>query len=348
MIESKYFQMAVAAAKRGTDTWTNPQVGAVIVKDQQVLAVGYHHQYGQHHAEIDALAQLDDISQAKGATMYVTLEPCSHYGKTPPCAKRLAEVGIARVIIGQLDPNPIVSGKGVAILKSHGIKVDILGDSLGLNQAYNYFYQHQRPLITLKYAMSLDGKINGAQRKRTLLTETAAQQDAQQLRRQQQAILVGEHTLTIDDPHLTVRTSLPMAFPPIRAAVVHHVDEVDVNSHLFDQSAPTWFFSETMSARKLPENVHVFVKANWTPAAVVQSLANHGIQSLLVEGGSHLQADFIAADLVDELVVYVAPTILGGDGLPAAVGQALSGPTRFETPTISMLGPDIRIQTKKV
>lgn len=339
--------MAVAAAKRGTDTWTNPQVGAVLVKDQQVLAVGYHHQYGQHHAEIDALSQLDDISQAKGATMYVTLEPCSHYGKTPPCAKRLAEVGVSQVVIGQLDPNPIVTGKGVAILKAHGIKVEILGENQGLNLAYNFFYQHQRPLVTLKYAMSLDGKINGAGNERTMLTQTAAQQDAQRLRSRQQAILVGEHTLKIDNPRLTVRTS-SMAFPPIRAALVHHVDEVDPQSHLLDQSAATWFFSETPSTQKLPKNVRVLVDSHWTPAKMVQQFANEGIQSLLVEGGSHLQADFLAANLADEVVVYVAPTMLGGNALPAAIGAPLTAQSHFETPTISMLGPDIRIQTRRV
>lgn len=347
MCESKYFQIAVAAAKRGTDTWTNPQVGAAIVKDQRVLAVGYHHQFGQRHAEIDALANLDDISQAQGATMYVTLEPCSHYGKTPPCAKRLAEVGIAEVIIGQLDPNPIVSGKGVAILKAHGIKVKVLGDSQGLNVAYNYFYQHGRPLVTLKYAMSLDGKINGAEKKRTLLTQTAAQQDVQKLRRHQQVILVGEHTLSIDNPRLTVRTS-SMVFPPIRAALVHHIDQVDPKSHLFDESASTWFFSETAATRPLPKNVQVFVKPCWTPAAVVQHLASEGIQLLLVEGGSHLQAAFIAAGLVDNVVVYISPMMLGGTGLPAAIGQPLTNQTQFEVPTVSVLGPDIRLQTRKV
>ncbi|GAX00838.1 bifunctional diaminohydroxyphosphoribosylaminopyrimidine deaminase/5-amino-6-(5-phosphoribosylamino)uracil reductase RibD [Secundilactobacillus silagei] len=347
MIESKYFQIAVDAAKKGQATWTNPQVGAVIVKNQQVLAVGYHHQFGQRHAEIDALAQLADISQAKRATMYVTLEPCSHYGKTPPCAKRLAEVGIARVVIGQSDPNPLVSGKGIAILRAHGIQVDLLGETLGLNVAYNYFYQHQRPLVTLKYAMSLDGKINGAKKERTVLTQTAAQQDTQRLRQHQQVILVGEHTLSIDNPRLTVRTG-SMVFPPIRAALVRHIDDVDRQSHLFDQSAPTWFFSETAASTKLPANIQAFVNPHWTPKAIVQKLADEGIQSLLVEGGSHLQADFIAAELVDDLVIYVAPMLLGGSGLPAVIGQSLTEQVGFEKPTISMLGPDIRISTRRV
>ena len=139
-----------------------------------------------------------------------------------------------------------------------------------------------------------------------------------------------------------------MVFPPIRAALVHHIDLVDLKSHLFDESAPTWFFSETAATRPLPKNVQVFVKPRWTPSAVVQHLASEGIQSLLVEGGSHLQAAFIAAGLVDNVVVYISPMMLGGAGLPAAIGQPLTSQTQFEAPTISVLGPDIRLQTRKV
>ena len=139
-----------------------------------------------------------------------------------------------------------------------------------------------------------------------------------------------------------------MVFPPIRAALVHHIDQVDPRSHLLDESAPTWFFSETAATRPLPKNVQVFVKPCWTPAAVVQHLASEGIQLLLVEGGSHLQAAFIAAGLVDNVVVYISPMMLGGTGLPAAIGQPLTSQTQFEAPTISVLGPDIRLQTRKV
>ncbi|WP_225354068.1 bifunctional diaminohydroxyphosphoribosylaminopyrimidine deaminase/5-amino-6-(5-phosphoribosylamino)uracil reductase RibD [Lacticaseibacillus saniviri] len=163
--DSEYMALAVQAAQKGNGhTWTNPMVGAVIVKQQHVLAVGYHHRFGEAHAEIDALNQLASSADARGATMYVTLEPCSHFGKTPPCAKRLVSVGLRRVVIGQIDPNPLVAGKGIAILRTAGIAVEILATTQGLNPAYNFFYQHQRPQVTLKYAMSLDGKINAAQK----------------------------------------------------------------------------------------------------------------------------------------------------------------------------------------
>lgn len=347
MVDQQYFQMAVNAARQGADTWTNPQVGAVLVKHDQVLAVGYHHQYGERHAEVDALSKLPEIGQAKGATMYVTLEPCSHYGKTPPCAKRLVEVGISRVIIGQLDPNPKVSGRGVAILEQNGISVTVLESTGGLNQAYNYFYRNGRPWITMKYAMSLDGKINGVSGQRTQLTHSIAQADVQQLRQHQQAILVGERTLTVDDPQLTVR-SRRMVFPPIRIAVVHDVNQLSTALHLFDQEAPTWLFSEVANQKVVPKTVKVIVQPKWTPAKIVAYLAEQGIQSLLVEGGSRIQAAFIAAELVDELIVYLSPQVLGGRGLPAAVGLPLTDQMVFATPTVTALGQDVRLRARRL
>lgn len=153
-------KLAFIEARKGKNTWTNPQVGAVIVKDNQVLGQGHHETFGQNHAEINALNSLSDIAQAKGSTLYVTLEPCSHFGKTPPCVQKIVEVGIKKVVIGQIDPNPIVSGRGVEYLRDHGVEVEILELSSDLNSAYNFFYKNKRPLVTLKYAMTLDGKIN--------------------------------------------------------------------------------------------------------------------------------------------------------------------------------------------
>lgn len=340
--------MAVHAAKKGRDTWTNPQVGAVIVKNDHVLAVGYHHQYGQKHAEIDALSHLADVTQASGATMYVTLEPCSHYGKTPPCAKRLCEVNISRVIIGQLDPNPLVSGKGVEMLERNGVEVIVLNDEAGLNEAYNFYYRRHRPFVTMKYAMSLDGKINGADDTRTQLTHTPAQQDVQKIRRHQQAILVGAQTLAIDNPHLTVRDDPKMAFPPIRIALIKDANAVQSNVHLMDSAAPTWLFSQHNASGNLPDNVKVIVAGEWTPESIIRYLASHGVQSLLVEGGSAVQAAFIASGLVDRLIVYLVPTLIGGTGLPAAVGVPLENKAEFATPVVTQLGPDVRIEARRV
>ena len=327
-------------------TWTNPLVGAVIVKNGQVLASGYHHQFGQEHAEVNALNQLDDIKQAQGATLYVTLEPCSHYGKQPPCCQKVAEAGIKEVIIGQIDPHGIVAGKGIKYLNEHGVKTKVLGGTEKLNKAYNFFYQHHRPLVTLKYAMSLDGKLNGAGKSRTLLTGPKAQYDVQKLRLHQQAILIGANTLRIDNPQLTVRIkALPQ--PPIRIILTHDVNQLDLTQNLFKLPGPIWLLSQTELKGKAQANVHCFVSHKWTPQKIGELLAEHEIQSLLVEGGSNLLAEFLAAGLADQIVAYIAPIVLGGTALPVAVGAALAQKLEYQLIAVQELGQDIRITARR-
>ena len=327
-------------------TWTNPLVGAVIVKNGQVLASGYHHQFGQEHAEVNALNQLDDIKQAQGATLYVTLEPCSHYGKQPPCCQKVAEAGIKEVIIGQIDPHGIVAGKGIKYLNEHGVKTKVLGGTEKLNEAYNFFYQHHRPLVTLKYAMSLDGKLNGAEKARTLLTGPKAQYDVQKLRLHQQAILIGANTLRIDNPQLTVRIqALPQ--PPIRIILTHDVNQLDLTQNLFKLPGPIWLLSQTELKGKARANVHCFVSHKWTPQKIGELLAEREIQSLLVEGGSNLLAEFLAAGLADQIVAYIAPIVLGGTALPVAVGAALTQKLEYQLIAVQELGQDIRITARR-
>ncbi|MFC6170783.1 bifunctional diaminohydroxyphosphoribosylaminopyrimidine deaminase/5-amino-6-(5-phosphoribosylamino)uracil reductase RibD [Loigolactobacillus jiayinensis] len=345
--DKEYLALAVTEARKGANkTWQNPQVGAVIVKDGRVLATGYHHQFGQQHAEINALSHLVNMEQARGATMYVTLEPCCHTGKTPPCAKRLVDVGIRQVVIGQLDPNPIVSGKGVKLLQAGGVDVKLANFPMTINHAYNSFYQQQRPLITVKYAMSLDGKINKQTGKRTLLTGYTAWLDSQHLRAQQQAILVGEHTLLVDDPELTVRQEI-LLYPPIRIVVVHDVNLLSSQLMLFKGDAPVWILSQTPLKQSLPGQSKVFVNAEWTPQAIIALLTKKGIQSLLVEGGSHLQAEFISQQLIDQLVVYIAPKLLGGGGLPAVAGTPLPQLIDFKQFTVEQVGADLRVSSRR-
>jgi diaminohydroxyphosphoribosylaminopyrimidine deaminase/5-amino-6-(5-phosphoribosylamino)uracil reductase len=345
--DKEYLALAVAEAKKGTNrTWKNPLVGAVIVRGGQVLATGHHHQFGQAHAEINALNHLVSLKQARGATMYVTLEPCCHTGKTPPCAKRLVAVGIKRVVIGQLDPNPIVSGKGVALLKAGGVDVKIANYPMVINHAYNFFYRHKRPLITVKYAMSLDGKINRENGVRTLLTGAAAWRDSQKLRAAQQAILIGEHTLQVDDPQLTVRQQI-LRFPPIRIVLVRNVNSLRTDLALFKAPTPVWILSQTQLWHRLPPQVQVFVANEWTPQTISALLAKKGIQSLMVEGGSYLQAAFISQNLVDQLVVYMAPKILGGQGLAAVKGALLPELIDFKQFTYQAVGADLRISSQR-
>ncbi|AKP68462.1 pyrimidine reductase [Companilactobacillus ginsenosidimutans] len=339
--------IAFQEAKKGKSTWTNPQVGAVIVKDGKILAQGHHEKFGGPHAEVNTLNKLEYISDAKGADMYVTLEPCSHFGKTPPCVQRVTEVGIKRVFIGMQDPNPIVSGNGIKYLKDHNIEVEVCNDTGDINEAYIFYYQNKRPLITVKYAMSVDGKINKTGHHRTIITGEEAYEDAQKLRSENQAILIGEHTVIIDNPQLTVRNR-EMDFPPIRVVVVRDVNTVEFGYKIFQNDGiKTLIFSQTKSRRRLPENVEVAVRDDWTPDKIVEELAQRNIESLLVEGGSKLQAEFVHAGLVDKVVTYIAPKLFGGASLPAVQGDYRSSEIDFEETEITKLGSDLKIELRR-
>lgn len=334
-------KLAFEEAKKGINTWTNPKVGAVIVKDDQVLGQGHHATYGHEHAEINAFKSLKNIDEAKNATLYVTLEPCSHFGKTPPCVQKVVELGIKRVVIGQVDPNPLVSGKGVKYLKDHGVVVDEQSVPDDLNRLYNYFYKNDRPFVTVKYAMTLDGKINKNDGQRSIISNQAAFEDSQELRSRQQVILIGEHTLKVDDPKLTIRNQ-SLLFPPIRAVVVRDINQISLDLKIFQTDESIWLFSQTKNQRTLPENVKVIV-GDWSPKNILDYLTAQNIQAVLVEGGSFLQAKFISAHLVDELVIYLANKIYGS-GLPAAWGVDFD-PVEFTKPIVKPLDDNLKITT---
>lgn len=343
---SAYMQLAVQQALRGGPaTYQNPQVGAVLVKGGRVISQGYHHRFGGNHAEVDCLTKVSP-QQAVGATLYVTLEPCCHVGKTPACSQRIIQAGIKHVVIGQLDPHKIVAGKGRNDLLAHGVKVtQESGVAIeNLNRHYNWFYRHQRPWITLKTAQTLDGKINAQVGTRSRLSQEAAQRDSQQLRSRHHAILVGERTLTTDDPQLTVRLRA-LAHPPVRLVTVNRSAVAVGKQIVTDPSAETWLLARQADAAdsSFAANVHVVV-GDWTPAAIADFCAQHGWQSLLVEGGSHLQAQFVASGLVEAWVSYISPQLWGGTALPAVADSKLA-PTslQFEPVTVTQLGADLRL-----
>lgn len=337
-------KLAFLEARKGQNTWTNPRVGAVLVKNNQVLSQGHHETFGEAHAEVNALKKLNDITKARGATLYVTLEPCSHFGKTPPCVQKIVEMGIKKVVIGQVDPNPIVSGRGIKYLRDHDVIVENLEASTNLNTAYNFFYKNKRPLITVKYAMTLDGKINQDKKVRSLISNQKAYEDSQQLRSQNQVILIGENTLKIDNPRLTVR-SQNLMFPPIRAVMVRDINIVDLNSHLFQSQEPIWLFSATKNQHKLPKNVQIFV-GEWNPQKVIKLFAKKGLESVLIEGGSHLQADFVEQGLVDKVVVYLANKVFGR-GLPAIWDKKIPS-MQFSDLDVEKLDSNLKITTWRI
>ncbi|EJN94299.1 bifunctional diaminohydroxyphosphoribosylaminopyrimidine deaminase/5-amino-6-(5-phosphoribosylamino)uracil reductase RibD [Streptococcus ratti] len=349
-MDKTFMALAIEEAKKGfKQTYTNPLVGAVIVKDNQVIACGAHLKYGDYHAERNAIETCSTPEELQGATLYVTLEPCHHTGKQPPCTQAIIEAGIKRVVIAQLDPNPMVSGKGKQFLESQGVSVEVglLGEEArALNPYYNHFYQEERPYIVLKSAMSLDGKI-ALKGERTQLTGSVANQFIHEERDCFQAILVGSETVLVDNPSLLGKNS--SLYPPIRI-VLDRRGRIFAKKdlHIFtDDKAPVYIFSQQEVA-DLPSHVTVFTAEQWTVSEVVARLVQEGIQSLYVEGGSCIHDAFYEADLWDEWLLYLSPTLLGGDALPDMSSLRPSRSVKYLSDlSLSQIGQDWRISAKK-
>lgn len=320
-----YMRLAIqnAIAMKG-QTEPNPLVGAVIVNNNRIVGIGIHMKAGEPHAEIHAIRMAGDHTQ--GATIYVTLEPCSHHGRTGPCAVAIKEAGIKRVVIATLDPNPLVSGRGVGILQDAGIEV-IVGvcedESRRMNEVFNTFIVRQTPFVTLKTAVTMDGKIASYTLDSRWITSSAAREDVHTLRHQNAAILVGVNTVIKDDPQLTTR--LPNGRNPVRV-IMDSTLRVPLNAKVVeDGEAPTWVFttkSHNSERRKFLEStgVKVFVteqSCRVDPAEVLQLLGQQSISSLLIEGGSEINASFFENRLVDKMIIYMAPKIIGGRNAPS-------------------------------
>ena len=314
-----YMAQAIEEAKKGfRQTYTNPLVGAVIVKDNRVIARGAHLQYGHEHAEKNAILHCQAPEELLNSTLYVTLEPCHHTGKQPPCTQAIVAAGIKRVVVGQLDPNPLVAGKGLEFLKSQGIEV-ITGilekEARAINNFYNFYYEHKRPYVALKQAVSLDGKIS-LLGERTALTDEETTRFVHDERDDYQAILVGAETVLIDNPRLLgAGTSL---YPPVRVIldeagrVFDHPDLQIFKEH----SAPVFIFSRRQVAH-LPEHVNSINLPEFSIANILQVLYEARIQSVYVEGGAQVHDAFLTSELWDEVISYVTPKVIGGNGRAA-------------------------------
>ncbi len=341
---------ALQLAERGLFTTPpNPRVGCVIVKDGRVIGEGWHERAGTPHAEIHALAQAGDA--ARGATVYVTLEPCSHHGRTPPCAEALISAGVARVVAAMTDPNPLVAGGGISMLTLAGIRADVglmEAGARALNPGFISRMTRQRPWVRLKTASTLDGKTaleNGASQ---WITGEAARADVQRLRAQASAILTGSGTVLADNPQMTVRdfdigrqplrvvVDSALATPPT-AAILPAL----VACHTADPAR--WAALEAAGAEivELPAgNGRVDLDA------LLTLLAQRGVNELHVEAGAGLNGALLEAGRVDEWVAYVAPMAVGDaarglfDTFPLT---ALAGATRFRLADVRQLGPDLRL-----
>jgi diaminohydroxyphosphoribosylaminopyrimidine deaminase / 5-amino-6-(5-phosphoribosylamino)uracil reductase len=364
--DSFYMQRALDLAKRGIYTTTpNPNVGCVIVKDEQIIGEGYHYKAGQPHAEVYALNMAGD--NAKGATVYVTLEPCSHYGRTPPCANALIEAQVKRVVIAMLDPNPMVSGYGVQRLKEAGIDVDVgllTEQAEQINRGFLKRMRTGKPFIILKMAASLDGKTAMDSGESKWITSSEARQDVQTLRAKCSAILSTSATVLADDPRLTVRWS---AFPekikqhypiadirqPIRI-ILDSQHRLTLKEQLFKQQGQIWLIRKVaLKGEKLPDNIKIVVDP--TPEPLINldwlfaTLAQAQINSIWVEAGAQFAGALIQQNLVDELIIYLAPKLLGHQArslckLPH-LNQLSDCPT-FQFVDVTTIGPDLRLRLK--
>lgn len=309
------------AYKADYQTWLNPRVGAAVVKDNQLLSVGHTHQFGGIHAERDAISKLAP-EQTLDSTLYVTLEPCNHCGKQPPCSQLIIDSGIERVVIAETDPHSLVTGKGIKKLRNHGIEVltgILTKEAEAINPHYNFFFRHQRPWVTLKQSVSLDYKVSAAKDQRTPITNQQVFDYVHKERAWYHGIVIGSQTAIIDNPNLTV--SVPTEFPPVRIVIDRRGR---LASHLNltllqDQTAPTWVFTSDQSLKnKLAETpAEIIYLADCSVKAVAQECGKRGLQSLYVEGGPTIHQAFFSAGLANEVITYLAPRFLGKEGVSA-------------------------------
>ncbi len=350
---------AIRLARRGMG-WVspNPMVGAVIVKDGQIVAEGFHRRFGSDHAEVDALRKLD--FRADGCDMYVNLEPCSHYGKTPPCAQAIIEAGIRTVHVAMIDPNPLVAGKGVAKLRRAGVVVE-LGvletEARKLNETFLTYIIEKRPFVLLKAAMTLDGKIatvSGDSGQQTGgISGPEAHRYVQRLRRDLDAILVGAGTVLTDDPRLTCR--LRGARQPLRVILDGH-GRSPIDAQVFDTDAACTLVATTrkspaawrkaLAARDVDVLLFPGPKGRIAVRRLLEDLAQRGVGSVLVEGGSEVHAAFLHEGLADRLDIIAAPRIVGGAAIPMVGGagaRTLDAAYRLEFGSVRKLGGDLLI-----
>ncbi len=357
---------AIGLARQGLySTDPNPRVGCVIVRDDEVVGTGAHLKAGEPHAEVHALRVAGD--RAQGAVAYVTLEPCSHHGKTPPCAEALVKAGVARVVCAMQDPNPLVAGRGLSLLQRAGIETAsglLEGEARALNPGFICRMEHGRPYTRLKLAASLDGRTAMQSGESQWITGAAARADVQRLRARSSAILTGVDTVLIDDASLTVRASeigLPdadaaraAACQPLRVVVDSRL-RLPVSTRMLNLSG------DTLIATACSENAPAAIALSAAGARVVSLPGNDGrvdlsalltwlaehaqCNELLIECGATLAGAALRAGLVDELVLYLAPTLLGSSARPLfnLPLEQMAQQYRLQLTDTRQLGDDLRL-----
>lgn len=348
------------AAKGVGRTHPNPPVGALVVVNGDVVGRGFHCQAGKPHAEVEALAEAGE--RARGADLYVTLEPCSHFGRTPPCVESVLAAGIRRVFVGSIDPNPVVSGKGVKRLEDGGVEVQIgvFAESCdALIRGFSRFIQTGRPFVVLKAASSLDGKIATASGASKWISGSESRAHVHRMRDELDAILVGAGTVIADDPLLNVRLDAPVVpgrqpRNPVRV-VLDGALRSSPEAQVFDVSLGEVILAtcveeggrlERFKARGVSVVTLEGTDGRIEPDLLLKELGRRGLTTLLVEGGSDVHRAFLTAGVVDELRLFLAPKVLGADGLSWVGPLGLSSPDQaapFEIASVERSGQDLLV-----
>ncbi|PRR84368.1 Riboflavin biosynthesis protein RibD [Clostridium vincentii] len=356
MMDRKYMKIALELAKNGEGRVSpNPMVGAIIVKNGSVIAGGHHREYGKAHAEVDAFENATE--DVEGATMYVTLEPCSHFGKTPPCADKIIEKKISKVVIGSLDPNPLVAGNGVKKLQDAGVIVGVLEDECkDLNEVFMKYILEKKPFVVMKSAMSLDGKIATYSGESKWISGEESRKNVHKLRNKLSSIMVGVQTVIKDNPELTCRTE--NGRNPIRI-VVDSTLRIPIESKLVEGARDIKTIVATTDRRD--KDKEILLKEKGVIILVTEQINNQvdlldlmkklgalQIDSVLLEGGATLNFSALAQGIVDKVQVYIAPMIIGGDKAKTIVGgtgvEALTDAFKLRDLKTSLIGQDILIE----
>ena len=365
-LETKYMERAIELAKKGLGfTSPNPLVGAVIVKDGHIIGEGYHEKYGSLHAERNALASCTENPQ--GATMYVTLEPCCHHGKQPPCTEAIIQAGISKVVIGSADPNPVVSGKGISFLKKQGVTVIegfLQKECDALNPVFFHYITHKMPFVSVKYAMTLDGKIASKTGNSKWITSEDARSFSHQLRTVHTGIMVGLGTIIADNPALTShgRGKNPVRIvcdsnlrTPLTSQVVQTTAKAKtiIATCVNDKSRLAAYQKLGCEMLVVPKSTNCECEATETAnhldlTALLKELATYQIDSILVEGGGTLLWSFFKNGLVNKLYAYIAPKILGGKNAISPVGglgfELVDEARKFKIESVRHFDNDILVE----
>lgn len=355
-----YMRRAIELAQKGSGrTSPNPMVGAVVVKGGKAVGEGYHAKAGRPHAEIEALKKAG--RRARGASLYLNLEPCCHFGRTPPCTDAILAAGIARVFVGMRDPNPLVAGRGIGILQKAGVRVQtgILREECErLNEVFVKYIRSRTPFVVLKAAISLDGKIATAAGESRWISGAASRKIVHELRDRVDAVLVGAGTVLKDDPLLTTRLGRRKGKNPVRIVLD--------NRHLAPLNSRVFYNADTqrviyVSTGQLPEERESELRrmgVEICPAPekdgkvdlrqLLRKLGEMELTSVLIEGGSEVNASALEAKVVDKVMFFVAPVVIGGRGAPGAVGgegiESLRDAHPVKRLTVRRVGKDFLLE----